>query len=138
MEFYLVRLTYTPAAWGDIIASTTSLDQRLEPVRKLIRQFGGSLASYRFFDTPHFATQAAPPFHVEDKFVMFGEFDLLTILAVPDRVAAQAFNMAVMAEPGLKAVELTCMMPMAEAIAAIAQARTAVAATGYTAPGRTP
>ncbi len=138
MEFYLVRLTYTPAAWADIIASTTSLDQRLDPVRKLIRRFGGSLASYRFFDSPHFATPAAPALHVEDKFVMFGEHDLLTILAVPDRSTAQAFNMAVMAEPGLKTVELTAMMPMAEAIGSMAHARAAVAATGYAAPGRTP
>ncbi len=138
MEYYLVRLTYAPEAWGDLIASTTSLDQRLEPVRKLIRHFGGSLASYHFFDTPHFASSAATPHVVTDKFAMFGEHDLLTILAMPDRSTAQAFNMAIMAEPGLKTVELTAMMPLAEAVGSMAQAKAAVAATGYVAPGRTP
>ncbi len=138
MHYYLVRLTYTPAAWGDMIKSTTSLDQRLDPVRKLIRQLGGSLASYHFFDTPHFASAAAAAHVVTDKFAMFGEHDLLTILAVPDHATAQAFNMAVMAEPGLKTVDLTAMMPLNDAIGAMARAQAAVAATGYAAPGRTP
>ena len=137
MEYYLVRLTYTPEAWQDMIGSTTSLDQRLEPVRKLIRHFGGALASYHFFSSPHFA-DAAQSHVVTDKFAMFGEHDLLTILAMPDRKSVQAFNMAVMAEPGLKTVDLAAMMPLEEAIGSMGLAKAAVAATNYAAPGRTP
>ena len=138
MHYYLVRLTYTPAAWADMIKSTTSLDQRLDPVRKLIRHFGGSLASYHFFDTPHFAPPAAPGPVGPHKCALFAHHDMLTILAVPDHATAQAFNMAVMAEPGLKTVDMTAMMPLNDAIGAMARAQAAVAATGYAAPGRVP
>jgi len=135
MEYYLVRLSYTPAAWQEMIEKTTSLDQRLEPVRKLIRHLGGSLASFSFFDSEHFASEA-DRHTVRDKFAMFGGHDLLTIVAMPNRGAVQAFNMAVSAEPGLKTVDLVPMMPLEEAVQAMAAAKSAVAATSYIAPGR--
>ena len=135
MEYYLVRLTYTPAAWGEIVASTTSLDQRLEPVRKLLRHLGGSLATFNFFGSEHYRNDDLNH-EVRDKFAMFGGHDLLTIMAMPDRHAAQAFNLAISAEPGLAVVDLTPMVPLEETVNAIAKAKAAVAATGYTAPGR--
>lgn len=137
MEYYLVRLSYTPAAWQELIEKTTSLDQRLEPVRRLIRHLGGSLASFHFFDPPHY-TDDRLSHAVRDKFALLGEHDLLTVLAIPDRIAAGAFNMAISAEPGLKAIEMLAMMPLEEAITAMARAKSAIAATGYAAPGRAP
>jgi uncharacterized protein with GYD domain len=136
MEFYLVRLSYTADAWHDLISSTTSLDQRLAPVRSLINHLGGSLATFHFFDAPHFSSAAKPPVVVTDKFAMMGEHDLLTILAVPDKSIAQAFNMIISAEPGLKTVDLISMMPLADAIAVMPTAKAAIQATGYLAPGR--
>lgn len=135
MEYYLVRLAYTQAALSEMVARGSTLDERLAPVRSLIRHLGGSLASYGFFNSPHFEN-AAKGHVVADKFMMFGEHDILTILAVPDRAAAQAFNLAVASEPGVKSVELTAMMPLDHAVASMKVAREAVAATGYAAPGR--
>lgn len=137
MEYYLVRLSYTPAAWQELIEQTTNLDQRLEPVRRLIRHLGGSLASFRFFESQHFADDRLRH-AVSDKFALFGEHDVLTILAIPDRVAAAAFDMAISAEPGVKAVEMLAMMPLEEAVTAMARAKSAVAAASYAAPGRRP
>ncbi len=136
MEFFLVRLSYTPAAWQDLIDSTTSLDQRLAPVRRLIRHLGGSLANFHFYDAPHFDDAARPPVVVHGKMALFGEHDLLAMVAFPHKEAVQAFNMAIMAEPGLKVVDLTAMMPLADAIAAMPVAKSAVQAAGYAAPGR--
>ena len=135
MEYYLVRLTYKPEAWAEIVASTTSLDQRLEPVRKLLRTLGGSLATFNFFGSEHYRNDALTH-DVRDKFVMFGGHDLLTILAMPDRKAAQAFNLAVSSEPGMAVVDLTPIVPMQETVEAMAVAKAAVAETGYAAPGR--
>lgn len=135
MEYYLVRLTYTPAAWTDLVASTTSLDERLEPVRKLLRHLGGSLATFNFFGSEHYRNDAHNH-DVRDKFAMFGGHDLLTIVAFPDRKAALAFNQAISAEAGLAVVDLTPMVPLQEAVEAMAVAKAAVAATGYAAPGR--
>ena len=136
MEYFLVRLAYTPAAWSEIIENTTSLDERLAPVRKLLRHLGGSLASFGFFDTEYSKTDAAPPHVVNDKFVMWSGHDLLTVMAMPDKDAAHAFNMAVSAESGLKVVDLTPIVPMQHAVQAMAAAKAAVAQTGYAAPGR--
>jgi hypothetical protein len=68
--------------------------------------------------------------------VMFGEHDLFAILAMPDKAAAQAHNMAISAEPGLKTVDLVSIMPLEDAIAAMPLAKGAVQAMGYVAPGR--
>jgi uncharacterized protein with GYD domain len=68
--------------------------------------------------------------------VMLAEHDLLAILALPDKAAAQAFNMAISSEPGLKTVDLVSITPLEDTIAALPLARTAIQATGYAAPGR--
>ena len=136
MEYFLVRLAYTPAAWSELIENTTSLDERLAPVRKLLRQLGGSLASFGFFDSEHSKSDASPPHTVADKFVMWSGHDLMTVMAMPHKEAAHAFNMAVSAEAGLKIVDLTPIVPMQDAIKAMATAKAAIAQTGYAAPGR--
>lgn len=135
MEYFLVRLSYTPAAWQEIIEHTTSLDERLAPVRKLIAHLGGSLASFGFFDTQH-SKDVGQAHTVQDKFVMWSGHDIVTVLAMPDKEAAHAFNMAVSAEAGLKLVDLAPIVPMEHAVQAMAAAKTAVSRTGYAAPGR--
>jgi len=50
--------------------------------------------------------------------------------------AAQAFTIALEAQPGIESIDLVSMMPFEEAItAAVAAGKAAVAATGYTGPG---
>lgn len=138
MEFYLVRLSYTADAWQDIIASTTNLDQRLEPVRRLLKELGGSLPTFHFFDKPHFECAETSPIVVHEKMVMLSECDLVTMLAFKTKEAAFAFNMAISAEPGLKLVDMMSIMPLEDVIAAMPVAQGAVQAANYSAPGRKP
>ena len=135
MEYFLVRLAYTPAAWTDIINNTTSMDDRMVPVRKVIRDLGGSLPSFGFFDTEH-SRGAAPSHTVREKFMMWGGHDILTIVAMPSKEAAQAFNMIGSAEPGLKVMDLTPIMPLEDALQSMGMAKAALDRTGYAAPGR--
>ena len=138
MEFYLVRLSYTAAAWGELIEASPSLDERLDPVRGLIRHLGGSLASFHFDDYPDTggsdALRVFPPW--PPKFVLFGEHDLFAVVVFPDKTAAMAFNMTVSAEPGLKTLDLISVMPFEDAIAALPRAKQALKETNYAAPGR--
>ena len=68
--------------------------------------------------------------------VLLAEHDLLAILAVPDKAAAQAFNMAISSEPGIKKVDLTSIIPLEDTIAATTLAKGAIQGTNYRAPGR--
>ncbi len=136
MEYYLVRFSYTAAAWKELLDNTRSLEQRLAPVRRLIKQFRGSLATFHFYEAPHFDDAEMPPVVVREKMVLFGEYDLLGVIAMPNKHVAQAFRMAISAEPGLKAVELLSMMPLEEAIAAMPDAQVAVQKSRYAAPGQ--
>jgi uncharacterized protein with GYD domain len=138
MEFYLVRLSYTADAWQQLIASPTSLDERLAPVRRLIKELGGSLPTFHFFDTPHSKSTKTPPLCVPEKMATFGKHDLLTMIVFPTKEAAFAFNMAISAEPGLKTVDLMSIIPLEDAIAAMPLASRAVKAANYAAPGRKP
>ena len=135
MEYYLVRLSYTPTAWRELIDQTTTLDQRLAPVRQLIKHLRGSLATFHFYDPPYDDPATAPKV-VQEKMVMLAEYDLLAILAVPDKAAAQAFNMAISSEPGVKKVDLTSITPLEDTIAAMPLAKSAVKGAKYRAPGR--
>ncbi len=136
MEHYLLHLSYTAAGWQGIVDRAASFDERLDPVRKLIAHLGGSLASFTFFDAPHTPDDARPHKHVvRDKFAMFGEHDLMAVLAMPDKHAAQAFSIAISAQPGVAKLELTSMMPFDDAITrSVATAKAAIASTSYSAP----
>ncbi len=136
MEYYLLHLSYNAAGWNGIVEKGASYDERLDPVRKLIAHLGGALASFHFYDTPHFA-DAGPKHAVYEKFAMFGEHDLMAVLAMPDKHAAQAFTIAVSAQHGVSKLELTSMMPFAEAITtSVAKVKDALDATRYSAPGK--
>jgi len=138
MEHYLLQLSYTAAGWQGIVDRAASFDERLDPVRKLISHLGGALASFHFYEGPHFRNEANK--HVVlDKFAMFGEHDLMGVLAMPDKHAAQTFTIVLSAQPGVSKVELTSMMPFEHAITrSVAAAKAAIAATGYAGPGPAP
>lgn len=138
MEHYLLRLSYTPAGWQDIVNKAATFDQRLEPVRKLIVNLGGSFASFHFYDAPHF--QNASLRHVvQDKFAVFGSQNLMAVLAMPDKNAAQAFTIALSAQAGIRDVDLVSMMPFEDAITtSVAACKAAVGAAGYAGPGPAP
>jgi uncharacterized protein with GYD domain len=135
MEYYLLHLSYTSAGWDDILKKAATFDQRMDSVRRLIVHLGGSFASFHFYDTPQF--QNVGPRHVvRDKFAKFGTHDLIAVLAMPDKNAAQAFTIALSAQPGIGHIELVSLMPFEDAVTtSVAAANAAIAATGYTGPG---
>src|SRR6185312_11788501 len=132
MQYYLIRLSYTAAAWKELIDKPANLDDRLEKVTRLIRELGGSLANYHFFDGPHFADESKREV-VICKFVPFGTHDIVTIMAMPDNVSARTFAMAVAAEEGVKDIETTPMISLAEAMEGMARAKAARSRARYAA-----
>jgi len=135
MEYYLIRLSYTAAAWKELIDKPASLDDRLAKVTRLIRELGGSLANYHFFEEPHFADKGKHEI-VVCKFVPFGRHDIVTIMAMPDNATARSFMMAVAAEEGVKDIEMTPMISLADSLEAMARAKEVRARARYAAPGR--
>ncbi len=135
MEYYLLHLSYTCAGWQDIIDKAGTFDQRMEGVRKLIAHLGGSFASFHFYDTPHFENPERKHV-VTDKFARFDCHDLMAVLAMPSKQAAQAFTIALEAQPGIEHIELVSMMPFEEAMTdAVALSKAAMRSTGYAGPG---
>jgi uncharacterized protein with GYD domain len=138
MEHYLLHLSYTSAGWDYIHAAAATFDQRMAPVRSLIANLGGSFASFHFYEDPPFQDTSLAHV-VRDKFAMFGTHDLMAVLAMPDKNAAQAFTLAVSKQPGVDSVDLFLMMPFEDAITtSVATSNAAIAATGYAAPGSAP
>ena len=135
MDHYLLHLSYSPAGWHAIASSGASFDDRLGPVRKLIAQLGGSFASFHFYDTPSFRDEERR--HVVlDKFAMFGSHDLMAVVAMPDKHAAQALSIALSSQHGINKVAFTAMVPFEETVTtAAAASKAAIAATGYAGPG---
>ena len=133
MEHYLVFLSYNPAGWRHIAAASASFDDRLDPVRKLLEHLGGTFATFQFGET-----KAAARHEVRDKFAMFEQHDLMAVIAVPDKVAAQAFRIAVASQDGVSSVKLTALLPFEHAVTSATKASTAaISASRYAGPGGT-
>ena len=138
MEFYLIRISYTSGAWAEMLDKAPSLDQRLGSVRKLLVALGGSLATHRFYDLPHYAHGAQGPIVVNEKFASLGEHDVIALACFPERAAAAAFNAVVLAEPGIRIFEMLPIMPLEEMLGTLGTAKQACASAGYAVPGRQP
>ena len=132
VEHYLVFLSYNSAGWRHIAAASAGFDERLDPVRRLLGELGGSFATFDFggvADARHV---------VRDKFAMFGTHDLMAVIAVPDRVAAQAFRVAVASQDGVSDIKLTALLPFEQAVTTAVQAgAAATVASRYAGPGGT-
>jgi len=85
MEHYLLHLSYTTAGWDHILNTIPNFNQRMDPVRNLIAQLGGSFAAFHFHDRPPFDRDPAQRHIVYDKFAMFGAHDVMAVLAMPDK-----------------------------------------------------
>lgn len=132
MQFFLVRLAYTAESWRQQLADTPAIEQRLAAVKRLIGGLGGSLPHYTFFPEK---TGDGGPVVVHDKFIGLDCDELVTILAVPDERAALAFRTVVAAEPGIKDVALSPLMPIREALDVMRLAGATRDKVGYAAPG---
>jgi uncharacterized protein with GYD domain len=137
MEHYLLRLSYTSAGWHDIVDKAADFDGRLGPVRQLIAQLGGSFASFHFYESGP-ADDYKRKHVVVDKFAMFGGHDLMAVLAMPDKNAAQAFRIALSKQAGIQTIDLDSIMPFEDAITkSVSTAKDVMGKSGYAGPGPT-
>ena len=104
MSSYLVQVSYAAPALSALIAHPQN---RIEAVRKVVEGMGGAVAG---------------------SWLSFGDYDLITIIEMPDSVTAAAFALAISAGGSLKAVKTTPLLTLEEGLSALAKAGTC----GYT------
>jgi uncharacterized protein with GYD domain len=95
MPYYLSQASWTPEG---LQAFMNNPEQRRDLVVKAIENLGGK---------------------VESSFIAFGDYDMVSVLQMPDNVSAAAFAMAVSAGGMLKSVKTTPLMSVAEALEAV-------------------
>lgn len=127
MPFYLIQYSYTPEAWRALVTGTAERD-RHKAVEPLLRQCGG-----RF---PRLTFEGDPPIVLDDKFVAFGESDVVAIVYFPDNERAAAFAMCVLAGGAVTSFKTTPLLSLADAIKAMGVAGQAFPA--YSPPQRKP
>lgn len=91
MAHYLLQAAYTPEAWG---ALEKSPEDRIEAVRPFVERLGGKVIC---------------------GYLSFGEYDILTIVDMPDNVSAAAFSMASSGGGSIRVRQTTPLLTVEEA-----------------------
>lgn len=135
MEHYFLKLSYSTTGWKDIVQKAPTFDERLGPVRDLIASLGGSFASFHFYEREPYRNEQLQHV-VQEKFGIFGGYDLFAVLAFQERNSAQAFRIALSTQPGIKSVEFVSIMPFEDVIAdSVGKAKKAITGSKYAGPG---
>ena len=100
MGRYLIQAAYTPEAWAAMVEHP---QDRSKPVQAMVERLGGRLECF---------------------YVSFGEYDVVSIVQLPDDVAAAAVSMAASAGGGLRAIRTTTLLAVPEALEALDRAST--------------
>ena len=103
MAMYMFQIAYSATAVSSLI---THPQDRAEAVRKMIEKIGGKIVGFWF---------------------SFGEYDLVSIVELPDNVTAAAFAFAVAGGGSVKAQKTTPLLSVEEGQASLKKA----ASTGY-------
>ena len=98
MALYLLQFAYTPEAWATL---TRKPQNRLEAVRPVAERCGGRLLN---------------------KWLSFGDYDVVAILEMPDNVSAAAFAMAIAAGGAVQNVKTTPLLSMEDGMEAMKRA----------------
>jgi uncharacterized protein with GYD domain len=98
MPNFLLQVSYTADALKKLIAKP---QDRGEAVRKMLEKLGGS---------------------VTGTWLSFGDYDIVSLLEVPDNVTAASFALAVAAGGSVKAIKTTPLLSMDEGLAALKKA----------------
>jgi uncharacterized protein with GYD domain len=98
MAHYLLQVTYAPEAWAALVDEPHS---RTEAVQPAVEQLGGT---------------------VHSTWLAFGEYDVISILELPDNVRAAAISMAISAGGAVKAIKTTPLMTWEEGVEAMREA----------------
>jgi uncharacterized protein with GYD domain len=107
MAYFLLQGAYTSEAWKTFAQNP---QDRTEAIRPAVEKLGGKIESLYF---------------------MFGEYDVMVILQMPDNVSAAAFTLAVAAGGAFKAQKTTPLMSAEEGMEALKRSKD----TGYRPPG---
>jgi uncharacterized protein with GYD domain len=110
MQHFLIQISYTSEAWKILIREPQN---RLEFMRSVIENLGGK---------------------VENSFLMFGDYDVVGILQMPDNISSAALSMAIMAGGAVENVKTTPLMSWDEGVEAMKKAKMAM----YKPPERSP
>jgi uncharacterized protein with GYD domain len=100
MPQYLTRVSYNQEAWQALVKNP---QDRIEAIRRAIEKLGGKVVNGWF---------------------AFGDYDIVTILEMPNNVAAAAIAMAFAADGACKTVKTTPLLSTAEALEAAKKAAT--------------
>lgn len=103
MSLYMFQIAYSSSALSALISHP---QDRVEAVRKPIEKLGGKVVG---------------------SWLSFGEYDLVSIIEMPDSVAAAAFALAVAAGGSIKAQKTTTLLSLEEGLVAMKKA----AGSGY-------
>jgi len=106
MAYYLLQGSYSSDSWKSLVNNPTD---RITAVKPIVEKLGGKL---------------------EHAWFAFGEYDLVTILEMPDNVSAAAFSLAIAAGGGFKTHKTTPLLEISDGIAAMKKA----GASGYKPP----
>lgn len=108
MPRYLIQASYTTQGISELVKSPQNRAAAMRPVTE---RLGGKLESFDF---------------------AFGEFDIVSIVELPDNVSMAAISMAIGAGGAIGSFKTTVLIPMDEAVEAMRKAGT----IGYRPPGR--
>jgi uncharacterized protein with GYD domain len=103
MPSYLIQVSYTAEAVASLIKNPQN---RTEVVRKAAKKLGGRVTGF---------------------WLAFGDYDVVTIMEMPDSVSAAAMALAVAAGGACKSVKTTPLLTVEEGVAALKKA----ASSGY-------
>lgn len=115
-QFYLFQFSYSPEAWDDMLRHP-AIQDRISPIKEIVRALEGC------FPAIHFpcAKEPKPP-HMKEKWITFGDYDVVTIVAFPDDETAAAFAMKVSAGGSVKTFKTTKLLPWDQGMNAMARA----------------
>jgi uncharacterized protein with GYD domain len=100
MASYLLQVGYTPEAWAAMIQNP---QDRSAAVKAPVEKLGG---------------------RVERFWLSFGDYDIVSVIEMPDSVSAAAFSMAVAAGGACRAVRTTPLLSSSEGQEAMKKAAT--------------
>ncbi len=106
MPYYMVQLSYTPQAVGNMVQTPQN---RIEAVRPAFEELGVT---------------------IRDAYLAFGEYDVVLIAEAPGNVQATAIAMAVVAGGGVSKYKTTPLMTWEEGV----EAMQAAGGSGYQPP----
>ena len=107
MATYLMRFSYTPETWSNLIQNA---EDRRDAARAYAEQVGGALHGFWYG---------------------FGEYDGYAIFEAPDNVSMSGAVLAIAAGGALASVETTVLMTVEETLGALAKSKS----IGYRRPG---